>query len=62
MKTCCICGKKFDGWGNNPEPVKSDGECCDYCNWNVVIPARFGYLKGKSLEAKVVEVRKITKE
>ena len=40
MKTCCICGKKFDGWGNNPEPVKSDGECCDDCNMNYVLAAR----------------------
>ena len=40
MKTCCICGKKFDGWGNNPEPVKSSGECCDECNMNYVLSAR----------------------
>ena len=39
MKTCCICGKKFEGWGNNPEPVKSEGECCDDCNMNYVLAA-----------------------
>ena len=39
-KTCCICGKKFEGWGNNPYPVKDSGECCDECNWDKVIPAR----------------------
>lgn len=39
-KTCCICGKKFGGYGNNPWPVKQDGECCDDCNFTKVIPAR----------------------
>lgn len=40
-KICCICGKEFEGYGNNPAPVKNDGQCCDDCNMNVVIPARF---------------------
>ena len=39
-KICCICGKKFIGYGNNPEPVKSEGRCCDNCNFSQVIPAR----------------------
>lgn len=40
--TCCICGKKFTGWGNNPYPVvkDKDARCCDGCNGIVVIPAR----------------------
>ena len=38
-KKCSICGKKYDGYGNNARPV-NDGKCCDYCNANVVIPAR----------------------
>lgn len=38
--TCCICGKKFIGWGNNPWPVKFEGECCSDCNAMFVIPAR----------------------
>lgn len=39
---CCICGKKFTGWGNNPYPVvKTEGaRCCDECNDEKVIPAR----------------------
>lgn len=37
---CCICGKRFVGYGNNPRPVKRSGVCCDDCNRNVVIPAR----------------------
>lgn len=39
-QVCCICGRHFDGFGNNPAPVKSDGRCCDGCNWTEVIPAR----------------------
>lgn len=39
-KKCCICGKRFTGWGNNPWPVKEEGECCNECNRKKVIPAR----------------------
>ena len=39
-KTCCICGMGFSEWGNNPDPVKSSGTCCDSCNNTYVIPAR----------------------
>lgn len=38
-QTCCMCGKKFEGYGNNASPVV-EGCCCDDCNRNVVIPAR----------------------
>ena len=44
-KTCCICGKEFIGYGNNPSPVKEEGRCCDECNANVVIPTRIAQLK-----------------
>ena len=39
---CCICGKRFKGYGNNPEPVEKpeDGVCCDECNETVVMKAR----------------------
>ena len=39
--TCCICGKTFYGPGNNPYPVKEEGECCDACQWDVVLKERF---------------------
>lgn len=42
---CCICGKEFEGFGNNPRPVKKSGVCCDECNFNYVIPARLQELK-----------------
>lgn len=38
-KTCVICHKPFEGYGNNAEPV-AEGRCCDECNAKVVIPAR----------------------
>ena len=40
MNKCCICGREFEGWGNNPWPLETDGECCDECNMEYVIPAR----------------------
>ncbi len=39
-KVCCICGEEIEGYGNNPWPVKEEGECCDNCNYKFVIPAR----------------------
>lgn len=42
IKTCCICGKQFEGWGNNPAPVKNEGVCCDECNMSHVLSARLG--------------------
>ena len=49
VKTCCICGKEFKGWGNNPYPVvkDEDARCCDDCNMEFVIPARIAELAGK---------------
>lgn len=45
---CVICGKEFEGWGNNAWPIK-DGICCDECNGEEVIPARLAQLyKNKS--------------
>ena len=41
---CCICGKKIEGYGNNPWPIGDSKEkCCDSCNINKVIPARMSY-------------------
>ena len=39
-QVCCICGKKFVGYGNNPAPYKKSGRCCDQCNDDYVIPSR----------------------
>lgn len=40
FKKCCICGKTFEGFGNNPAPIKNEGTCCSHCNDLVVVPAR----------------------
>lgn len=37
---CCICGKEFEGYGNNPYPIKNEGRCCEECNSQIVIPER----------------------
>ena len=43
---CVICSKKItadkNGWegGCNAMPV-AEGQCCGYCDDNVVLPARF---------------------
>lgn len=46
---CCICGKEHEGYGNNPEPVKSfeSGRCCDQCNQEKVIPKRMELIWNK---------------
>lgn len=43
VKKCSICGKKYTGWGNNALPI-NDGECCDKCNGDYVIPARIAQI------------------
>lgn len=45
MKICSICKKKFEGYGNNAEPV-AKGVCCDKCNLMVVLK-RIELLGGK---------------
>lgn len=39
---CVICDSTIGSmsYGHNPEPVRSEGRCCDLCNAMVVIPAR----------------------
>lgn len=39
MEKCSICGKNYEGYGNNVQPV-NDGRCCDKCNLETVIPRR----------------------
>jgi hypothetical protein len=40
---CVICKEHFSGtrFGNNPQPIRKKGKCCDRCNHDKVIPARF---------------------
>ena len=47
---CVICGKEisnpygFTLVGNNPYPVSDHGRCCDDCNMQRVIPARYAII------------------
>lgn len=45
-ETCVICYRMIcdDVFGNNPAPVKDEGDCCSKCNREVVVPARLAYL------------------
>lgn len=36
---CSICGKEYEGYGNNAQPV-NNSKCCNECNYSVVIPIR----------------------
>lgn len=36
---CSICGKFYEGFGNNADPI-NEGRCCDACNDMYVIPQR----------------------
>jgi len=50
---CCLCEEFFEGYGNNPDPIKDTRrilngewfdeaeECCNNCNNTVVMQARF---------------------
>ena len=44
---CCLCSKNCEGLGNNPQPVKEEGRCCDECNQSVVLPARIQLMFSK---------------
>lgn len=46
MNKCVVCGKEFEGFGNNPYPLADKGECCDNCNTKVII-ARIKQLQEK---------------
>ena len=40
-KICCICEKKYEGYGHNPVPLYNyEGRCCTKCNFTKVLPAR----------------------
>ena len=44
-RTCPLCDKKFNGWGNSPAPLEIDAQVCDTCNALIVIPVRMGNKK-----------------
>lgn len=40
MARCVLCKATIEGYGNNPAPLASTGNCCDTCNATKVLPAR----------------------
>lgn len=60
FKICSICGEEYEGYGNNAQPV-NNGQCCDECNSNVVIPFRFNYSRLQLIKnERKSQVRKIS--
>lgn len=48
LTTCCLCGRCFDGPGENPQPLAGCEEsCCHECNYRKVIPARVRQLENR---------------
>ena len=47
-KVCPICGREFEGYGNNAEPLMYRKPVCDECNFHVVIPTRLIMLQYSS--------------
>lgn len=37
QNVCCICKRTYEGFGNNPYPLRTRGRCCDECNEQVII-------------------------
>ena len=46
MPICSICGKNYEGYGNNAQPV-NNGKCFDECNITRVVPRRFQDAKNR---------------
>lgn len=44
-KICPICGKSYEGYGNNPDPLNYNEKVCDTCNMEVIIPVHVLLLK-----------------
>ena len=57
---CYICGKEFEGFGNNPYPLAAEPEsrCCDECNEVVVMPIRLRILQRQNDVAALLEFAK----
>lgn len=60
-KYCVLCGCEIKGYGNNPHPLAEEGDCCEHCDQEFVIPARIMALyKGgewPSTEAMIEDLR-----
>lgn len=48
FKICSLCGEKYEGFGNNAEPL-ARACCCDSCNSLYVVPYRLGAISIKDV-------------
>ena len=48
---CCLCEKEDTGYGNNPSPLKFEGECCDECNKDVIEERRMDHFFASEIES-----------
>lgn len=55
--TCSICNEKYEGFGNNAQPI-NDGECCDACNQEVIYQRIQAIVEGVDFD----EVSKLRKK
>lgn len=46
MPKCSICGKNYEGYGNNAQPI-NNGRCCDDCTITIVVPRRIQDYKNR---------------
>lgn len=53
---CCICGEHFWGYGNNPDPISTEGRCCDECNERYVVAARVTGLNLEEIKEAYAEI------
>jgi len=53
--TCCLCASTYTWYGNNAQPIV-EGQCCDDCNYNYVIPARFGKRTDEELRNNLLRI------
>lgn len=58
MLKCVICGKEFEGYGHNAEPIKI-GVCCDDCNNKVIAIRMLEFLTNRTRKVKVGDKIKI---
>ena len=57
---CVLCGKVFEGYGNNPEPLareSKDARACDECNFGKVVPARMKEVQKPTPVPEITSIR-----
>lgn len=52
---CYFCANTYTWYGNNAQPVV-EGQCCDVCNYNIVIPVRFGIRTDEELRDNLLRI------